>query len=248
MISLRASLLGLALLAGGTVSALAADLGNLRDDDMSSAAAARFYLRGDVGYDWNRAPSLSQLGGSLDSASMGAAFNYGGGIGWFLSPNWRMDITAEHHNDAKVSGSTVGPLDTTIVGPATEEFNVSSNVVLANLYYDFASRAGFNPYLGVGLGWASNSAHGATATDGVTPETFDDATQSNFAWALMAGVTRELDHGFNLDVGYRYLNVGSAHTGDLFDTTALATTAGTGISTGNIGSHEIRVGLRYDVN
>ena len=161
-----------------------------------------------------------------------------------------MDVTAEHHNDVKVSGSTLGPVDTTILGAADEEFSVSSNVVLANLYYDFSSRSGFNPYLGVGLGWASNHVHGGMATDSTNclcVETFDDASQSNFAWALMAGVNRQLDHGFNLDVGYRYLNVGSVHTGDLFDTTAAATTPGTGISTGNISSHEIRVGLRYDV-
>jgi len=214
------------------------------DDDSPMAAAntARFYLRGDLGYDWNRAPSLSEEGTDFSSSSMGNSWNYGVGIGWYLSPNWRADLTVEHHNNADISGSVVS---TAFSG--TQDFNVESNVVLANLYYDFTGRAGFNPYLGVGLGWASNHAHGGTATDlcgcvvGI-----DDGTQNNFAWALMAGFTRELDRGFSLDAGYRLLDVGGAHTGNLQNKNGTYYTS-SDPSTGAIYSNEIRVGIRYDI-
>jgi opacity protein-like surface antigen len=195
-----------------------------------------------LGYDWNRAPSLSQQGADFDSSSMANSWNYGGGIGWYLAPNWRIDVTAEHHNEANVSG-TINSASFS----GTDQFGVSSTVVLANLYYDFAGRAGFNPYLGVGIGWAGNHTGGGSATDlcGCV-STIDDASQDNFAWALMAGFTRDLDRGFSLDVGYRLLDVGGAHTGNVIDKTGVAID-GSSVSTSAIYSNEIRIGLRYDI-
>lgn len=246
MISLRASLLGLALLAGSTVSAFAADLGSMRgDDDVTATGTARFYIRGDLGYDWNVKPTVSELGQDFSDASMANDWNYGGGFGWYFSPNWRMDVTAEHHNGAVVSGS-MGAVGNLTGG--TQQFNVTSDVILANLYYDFTGRAGFNPYLGVGLGWAANHSMSGSATDtcGCTT-TIDSATSSNLAWAVMAGVTRELDRGFSIDVGYRLLDVGSAHTGNVMNKTGLAIDSSSA-STSNLYSNEVRVGIRYDIN
>jgi len=245
MLFTRASLLGLALLAGGTASSFAADLGSLRGDEedrTANAGAARFYLRGDLGYDWNRAPSLDENGTGFDSSSISNTWNYGGGLGWYLSPNWRMDVTAEHHNDAKVSGAVTSTAFT-----GTEEFNVSSTVVLANLYYDFTGRAGFNPYLGAGIGWAHNYAHGGIATDlcGCVT-TIDSGAQDNFAWDVTAGVTRELDRGFSLDLNYRLLDMGGAHTGNLVNKLGHAIT-NTDPTASAIYSNEIRVGVRYDI-
>jgi opacity protein-like surface antigen len=246
MISLRASLLGLALLAGSTISAMAADLGNLRgDDDATGTGAARFYIRGDLGYEWNSKPSVSQLGQDLTETSMANDWNYGGGFGYYFSPNWRIDLTAEHHNGAVISGNyaAVG----TLTG-GSENFNVTSDVILANLYYDFTGRAGFNPYLGVGLGWAANHTMSGSATDacGCTT-TIDSATESHLAWALMAGVTKDLDRGFSVDVGYRLLDVGGTHTGNVINKLGNAID-GSSVTTGAIYSNEIRVGLRYDIN
>jgi len=244
MKSLRASLLGLALLAGSTVSALSADLGDIRQDDESFAesSAARFYLRGDLGYDWNRLASVSEQGTDFSSASMSNGWNYGIGIGWYLAPNWRFDLTAEHHNAGKVDGTIAS---TNFNGE--QSFDVSSQVVLANLYYDFTGRAGFNPYLGVGIGWAETNAHNGITTDACgCVSTIDNATQDNFAWALMAGVTRELDHGFSIDAGYRLLDVGGARTGNIQNSIGQGMTSSVA-TTGNIYSNEVRIGLRYDI-
>ena len=104
MISVRASLLGLAILAGSTVSGFAADLGNYRDDDAPVASNARFYLRGDVTYSMHRAPSMDEVGITLTDVSIGNNWGYGGGIGMYLSPNWRMDVTAEQRNDISLYG------------------------------------------------------------------------------------------------------------------------------------------------
>ena len=246
MLSLRASLMGLAMLAAGSLPAVAADLGDMREAaDNDVASNARFYLRGDASFAWYRAPTMSEAGIELSQTSLARTWVYGGGLGMYLSPNWRIDITAEHRNDASAHGWLDVPGDLTLTG--SRDFSISSNVVLANLYYDFSGRAGFNPYLGVGLGWSSNHAHDGLATDtcgcivGI-----EDANQSNFAWALMAGFTRELDRGFSLDAGYRLINIGKAHTGNLMMNTGSAI-PDTDPVTGSIYANEIRVGLRYDI-
>lgn len=245
MISLRASMLGLAILAGSTVSALAADLGNFHDDEAGVSSGARFYLRGDADYSWFRKPSMSENGLDVSNVSMGANWGFGGGVGVYLSPNWRMDITGEHRNDDAVSGTVVSS-NKQIAG--SRDFKISSNAVLANLYYDFSGRAGFNPYLGVGIGWASNHTHNGSAVNVCgCVSSIEAATQSNFAWALMAGVTRELDHGFNLDVGYRMIDLGTAHTGNLVLSKTGVAIGSTGIESSAIYANEVRVGLRYDI-
>jgi opacity protein-like surface antigen len=250
MFTLRATLAGLALLAASTMPVMAADLGDMREDarervDMDSDSNARFYLRGDASLAWYRSPSMSENGLSLTNNSLGRAWAYGGGIGWYVSPNWRMDITVEHRGDASASGYLTVPGDTTLTG--TREFSVNSNVALANLYYDFSGRAGFNPYIGAGIGWSSNHAHNGTAVETCgCIASIEDAGKSNFAWALMAGVTKELDHGFSLDAGYRLINIGGVHTGNLVQKTG-AVVSGSDLTSGNIYANEIRLGLRYDI-
>ena len=77
----------------------------------------------------------------------------------------------------------------------------------------------------------------------------ESASQSNFAWALMAGVTRELDRGFNLDVGYRLIDTGRAHTGNVIlnAKNGGGSIANSDPATSDIYANEIRVGLRYDI-
>jgi len=247
MLTLRASLLGLAMLATGSIPAVAADLGDMHETAEASdiASNARFYLRGDASYAWYRSPTMSEAGLTLTDTSMAKGWVYGGGFGMYLSPNWRADLTIEHRSDSSAHGFLTVAGDATLTG--TRDFSISSNVVLANLYYDFSGRAGFNPYLGVGLGWSSNHAHNGSATDTCgCIASIQDANQSNLAWALMAGFTRELDHGFSLDAGYRFADVGKAHTGALVNKTGAAI-ANTDPATGEIYANEIRVGLRYDI-
>lgn len=58
----------------------------------------------------------------------------------------------------------------------------------------------------------------------------------NFAWALMAGVGYDLTRHAKLDLGYRYVNLG----------TFTATSLTTGIkTTSTVSAHEIRAGIRY---
>ena len=60
--------------------------------------------------------------------------------------------------------------------------------------------------------------------------------QTNFAWQLMAGVTREVGNGLLLDVGYRYVDLG--------DVSASSPGIGHAFNLERLTSHEVKIGLR----
>ena len=182
-------------------------------------------------------------------------WEFGGGMGWYISPNFRADLTVDHHRNAKAHGTVnvplsaiADPLQADHAGDWYSEFNVQSTTLLANFYYDFGSRHDFNPYVGVGLGWAFNNTNAGKITNPCgCLSAIDGADETNFAWALMAGVSKDLGHGFNMDLGYRYLNMGGAHTGNIIDDATGAEIPDTDPIVDDLTAHELRVGLRYDI-
>jgi opacity protein-like surface antigen len=120
--------------------------------------------------------------------------------------------------------------------PTTRQrITVDSKRVMINAYHDhnfsFAS-----VYVGAGIGVAINN---ADALQGTSSQ-FDDETEASFAWSLGAGVTKKVFTNYTLDLGYRYVDLGEAHTGwssfapndEQFK--------------GDLDAHEITVGIRYN--
>jgi opacity protein-like surface antigen len=244
----RSTLLGLAFVLGAAVSAGAADLGgyggSLKDDSYDVGPSARVYLRGDIGYAVSQDPSMTENGVDLEDESMDNSWTFGGGLGLYLSPNWRTDVTADYRRDADLHGF-LPDANPFIAGD--RNFSLNNTVLLANLYYDFGSRMDLNPYVGAGIGWAFNHTHNGEATDQCgCVSSIEDGDQTSFAWALMAGVTKSLHDGLNLDAGYRFLSMGEAHTGNIVTTKGVAID-NTDPEIDHLYAHEFRVGLRYDV-
>jgi opacity protein-like surface antigen len=83
----------------------------------------------------------------------------------------------------------------------------------------------------------NNNAYGPSYTDqsgGTTTPNFNrtiSGTYYNFAYAAMAGAAIDVFSHTKLDIGYRYLNLGSI----------------SGIS-GTLYSHEVRAGVRYMID
>ncbi len=109
--------------------------------------------------------------------------------------------------------------------------------------------AGFTPYVGAGVGIAAyqtssikdttNFPAGSAAAWGFAP----NYNGANFAWALMAGVSYHIMPNLLLDVGYRYVNMGTFKTGAIacdspsqchFETQHF-----------NMAANDVRVGLRW---
>ena len=271
MFAIRKTLItGVALLAVGVSGANAADLngrGSLKDPPPayvpSVATQPSWYARMDFAFATHDAPVMVENGTmDLTSERIDDTWSFGGGIGRRFTTNIRGDLTYERRFEADASGNlSVGTL------PGTRSFGLSSDLFLANVYYDFNEGGRFVPYLGVGLGFVRHKASAGVVTPN-TPcgcaGTIDEETKWSVAGAFMAGVSialkqRSYDYGsfkhggfsrfagkaLHLDLGYRFLYLGDATTGAVRQ-------SGTSISQDptveDLHAHEFRVGLRYELN
>ncbi|MFS8037251.1 outer membrane protein [Xanthobacter sp. AM11] len=119
-------------------------------------------------------------------------------------------------------------LDYLALGAADSAFGrlrSSATVALASLYWDVITISGFTPYLSAGAGFAINSLDVPAA---LAPAGND----WSFAWSAGAGVSYALNPRLSLDLGYRYASLGApGYAG--------------GVSAGELGAHQLRLGVRY---
>jgi len=237
--------LGAACIIGGTVGATAADLygGSLKDGGYMPAIAASptWYLRLDGGFAGHDKPVMVEDGMSdLLSPKIGTTWTLGGGIGRYFTNTVRGDITYDHRFDADVSARWEQP---TYVG--IRRFGLSSDVVLANLYYDFDRGSRFSPYVGVGLGTVYHQVEKGKVDGTCACATIAEDGSWHVAGAVMAGFTVALRDRLHLDAGYRFLYLGETKAGGISNNTPAAPAIGPTIE--DIHAHELRVGLRYDI-
>lgn len=107
---------------------------------------------------------------------------------------------------------------------------LQSKSYMANLYLDFMPNYVVSPYIMGGLGMSDlELIYKATGlNDGTSSDT-------GFTWSLGAGLTVRINKCLNLDLGYRYLDMGEVPL------------IVNGIDTGDIdiNAHETYMGLRY---
>ena len=73
-----------------------------------------------------------------------------------------------------------------------------------NMYYDVLPYNWWSPYVGLGLGWTKMKYTDIDHTSG-----FDTAEKTTrFTWALGAGLSLKVTNRLNVDLGYRYYNMG----------------------------------------
>jgi opacity protein-like surface antigen len=267
-----------AVLALGSASSEAADLyggGSVKDGYVPMAIEAptpSWYFRVDAGHSRFDDPIMVEDHiYDLVDTEIDSTWSVGGGIGRHLGHGFRADITYDYRFEADASGFLQNHYATL---DGTRSFGLKSSVLLANVYYDFNQGGRFSPYLGVGLGYVRHETTPGTVLDtcGCTG-TIDGEKTGGVAAALMAGVTINLtggrgrdavveggstkdapvyvasNRGLLLDVGYRYMYLGDAATG------AVRGDFGGGVvevsedpTVENIHSHELRMGLRYNLN
>jgi opacity protein-like surface antigen len=266
-------LAGLAALLLGSASAQAADLGGMKGGSIKDGGytpqmvdngGARWYLRGDYSHAWQGLGSMTEPPNyDLSMTSIANTNAFGFGIGHYFSKNIRGDITLDWRREAAARGSV---LDDKATVQGERQFGISNVVALANLYYDFDTRSHFTPYIGVGLGFARNTTKAGSVAIAYNPAyacadvtvatcsaTFEGATQTNAAGALMTGFSARLHDRLHFDAGYRFLYMGGAHTGDIKTTSKVVAsgvvTNGTSADPliHDLYAHEFRVGLRWDI-
>lgn len=252
--------------------------GSIKDGPMMAAPMPgpmpSWYVRIDGGYAGYDAPAMTEEHYyDLTDTDIDNNWSLGGGIGRYFGNGFRGDITVDHHFESDASGNLADPLSDL---PGVRTFGLKSTAVLANIYYDFDMGNRWTPYIGAGLGFSHNSTSDGTVTDpcGCLVGTIAGDSQTDVAAALMAGMSVKLRGGASggsfkdgyvvdtgrslfLDVGYRFLYLGEAATGPVSATYTAPVTGGHAGTGGyvsedpvvdEIHAHELRVGLRYNLN
>ncbi|MGD9784165.1 MAG: outer membrane protein [Hyphomicrobiaceae bacterium] len=114
--------------------------------------------------------------------------------------------------------------------------------MMLNVYKDLGNWGGFVPYVGAGIGLAYHQLDNVYFTG--NPNLTNQISGNNdlaFAWSLMAGVGYQISDRAILDVGYRYIDMGSIAS-QRSDTGFNVNPA---VKLDDITAHEIKVGLRY---
>lgn len=123
--------------------------------------------------------------------------------------------------------------------------DIRSWAALASAYYDFAKSSRFTPYIGAGIGVARNSMDDANITvNGVSVGRWSGDDKTSLAWHLSVGTAIRVAQGISLDIGYRYMDLGTMQMGDT--ATVLGTPVSGVRSEDELRAHEIQFGLRFD--
>jgi opacity protein-like surface antigen len=120
--------------------------------------------------------------------------------------------------------------------------SLKSYTLMLNAYKDFGNFGGFIPYVGAGIGAAYHQLDDVSFTG--NPALTNRIKGDNdlaFAWSLMAGVGYQISDRAILDVGYRYIDLGTISS-QRSDSAGFVNPA---VKIDDLTSHEVKVGLRY---
>jgi len=232
------------------ISAVAAHAGG-KDHGSSYATSGSdsgWYVRLDGSYGVHHDPDLVEDSSfELSDSAYDPAWSIGAGIGRYFTRSLRGDLTYDYRFETDVSGTA----STARSGDGLREFGLTSHLLLANLYYDFNRHGRINPYIGIGLGAVYHETSEEThptvcpCVSSITAE----GDNFDFAGALMAGVALKLRERMNVDLGYRFLYLGEAETGQVRTSSPSGVNViSSGIEVEDLYAHEFRVGLRYNFN
>lgn len=98
----------------------------------------------------------------------------------------RVELEYNHYfNDSKIENT---------------DLSVQNYTLFANAYYDIKTNSPFTPYFGLGLGYNMQEISVYSESEKL----------HSLAWKLAAGVGWKINDMIALDIGYRYVNFGSA--------------------------------------
>ena len=212
-----------------------------------------WYLRGDVGvgiadlrtrdsnFDYP-IPGLQYVTRSLDDSAF-----IDGGVGYRFNQYFRADITGEYRGSAqfKAIESFRG---TGATGFDTYTGSIRSVVGLVNGYVDAGTWYGITPFVGAGVGVANLSVMNVTDMGASPFAGFGyaaDHNQTNFAFALMAGLDFSVTQNLKLEFGYRYLDMGTATSGAIYCQNIPSNQCPHEVQHSRLNSNDIRLGFRY---
>jgi opacity protein-like surface antigen len=221
----RSIIIGLALVLGQTAGANAADLGlpppPLEMAVPCAGCVGPWYFKGFIGA---ANPNLGDINTELFQFNDFKVFHediksstlFGVGVGYEFNTWLRFDVTGEYRGKSLfiAQDSYPGGFD---FDPGTNEYtaDIESWLGLANAYLDLGTYFCVTPYIGGGVGFASISVLGLKDVNVPNNSVFyaADHTESNFAWAVYAGLAYDVTPSVTIDLAYRYTDLGDARSG-----------------------------------
>lgn len=216
---------------------------------------------------------LSQPYGFNQHYSVSPQVIIGGGVGYQFNSFFRADVTGEYrfgghyhategyaaqpiqgafYPNYNSSGQVSGYTPAYYSGGADYySGNISNGVVLVNGYVDIGTWYRITPYVGAGVGVAFNHMSGLTDYNvsyfGQPSGSSEGHTNTQLAYAFMAGFAYDLTPHLKLDFGYRYLNMGRISSGEIncYGGTPVCGDDSREVQHYRLDSHDIRLGLRY---
>jgi opacity protein-like surface antigen len=224
-----------------------------------------WYLRGDIGMTNQRVGHLDNVLFDSTVVVHEKVFDssplFGIGLGYKYN-NWlRFDGTAEYRGGATFHGFdtyTFDPAPGTPITRMNDYRAVKSEwLFLANAYLDLGTWHSVTPFIGAGIGGSYNTISGFRDMDptsrtcvapctsfGAAAAYASPASKWNFAWALHAGLSYQVTPNFIVELAYRYVDLGSAQSGDLigFDGTNLINNP---MLFKHLTSNDLKLGVRW---
>ncbi len=129
-------------------------------------------------------------------------------------------------------------IDDNVAGDGFEN-NLSTHVVLVNLFYDIDLGPDWRPFVGFGVGWARNTSDVLrTPLIAGASEQRED-TSDNLAWTAGLGIAYRWSDAWRLEFAYRYIDLGTVEMGPYNN--------GTVIEADDYVSHDIILGVQFRI-
>jgi opacity protein-like surface antigen len=242
-------------------TANAADLAIAPVAPIPVVAFSGWYLRGDIGMTNQQTTSLTTM--VAPGTSVGTKFLtfdsaplYSMGAGYQFN-NWlRFDVTGEYRGNSHFHGQQIA-----VFGPVSlpDDYSASKSewLFMANAYVDLGTWWCITPFIGAGMGTSRNTISSFVDTGASTAGTggqailsttyAENASKWNLAWAAYAGLAYKVAPGLNLELTYRYVNLGHAATGLTNSFDGITVVNQPGFNFGDITSQDVMLGFRWNL-
>ena len=204
----------------------------LKRNDILPKKCCKTYARADVGYSWPAAKINSYNYSNKPKGALVATL----GAGYVFNSKFRSDITASHRGRYKYSYTDSKK------GAVRQEF--SSNALMLNGYLSPKIFKYAAPYVMGGIGLAINK-----AGNFLGPFTAIGDSSESFAWQIGVGSLIKISENANVDIMYKYVNLGNIKTSSLIKSNSCT---GNFSACGNFSAfkgqlkvHELSTGISY---
>ena len=124
--------------------------------------------------------------------------------------------------------------------------SVRSALLMANGYVDLGTWYNITPYVGAGVGFARNSITNLTDTGaGTSFGIARNSSKYNAAYALMAGLAYSVTPNLKLELGYRYLDLGSINSKDIVCNDQTPGSCHFEVQKLKLSSNDVHIGMRW---